>query len=85
MLFDLKTKQLLEIEAILNDRDVSIAADGSFKAIPFTASISSSLGEGVHDERLLHLIVTDGEAPSISDANPSTITVQLPVCPVDLS
>jgi H-type lectin domain len=83
--FDLKTTELLEVDAILNNRDVRIDTDGNFKAIPFTASISSSLGVGIDDERLLHLIVTDGEAPSIHNANPSTMTTQLPVCPIELS
>jgi hypothetical protein len=64
---------------------VWIGTDGNFKAIPFTASSYVAFGEGVHDERLLHLIVTDGEVPSIPDANPSIITLQLPVCPVDPS
>ncbi|KAH6901170.1 hypothetical protein BKA70DRAFT_1568990 [Coprinopsis sp. MPI-PUGE-AT-0042] len=64
-----RTREPLDIENALDDRDVWIQAfDRKYKAIPFTKSIFSSLGEWVQDERLLHLTVTGGEVPSIPDA-----------------
>ncbi|KAH6906447.1 hypothetical protein BKA70DRAFT_1563759 [Coprinopsis sp. MPI-PUGE-AT-0042] len=77
-----RAKQPLQVAHALDDRNVWIQKEGAerkFEAIPFTESLSSSLGEWIWDEKLLHLIVTGSETPFIlepatPDSSTSTMT-----------
>ncbi|KAH6906462.1 hypothetical protein BKA70DRAFT_409301 [Coprinopsis sp. MPI-PUGE-AT-0042] len=79
-----RTRQPLQISHALVDRDMWIQREGvenRFEAIPFTESLFSSLGEWIWDEKLLHLIVTGGQAPFIIELatpDPSAFTMQIP-------
>ena len=44
-----------------------------FEAIPFTKSIRHSLKESVFDDNLVHIFVTDGEAPFSSQVAQTTL------------
>ena len=51
----------------------------AFEEIPLTESLFSSLEGWMGDERLVHLIVTDGGAPFVSaadEANPYSTSTQ---------
>ncbi|KAH6906446.1 hypothetical protein BKA70DRAFT_408926 [Coprinopsis sp. MPI-PUGE-AT-0042] len=79
-----RTVQPLEIARAVDDRDVWIqkeVAERKFKVVPFTESLLSSFGDRIQDRKLLHLIVTGGEAPFILEPetpDPSTLSVQIP-------
>ncbi|KAH6906467.1 hypothetical protein BKA70DRAFT_1401634 [Coprinopsis sp. MPI-PUGE-AT-0042] len=77
-----RMRQPLQIARALDDRNVWTQEEGAekkYEAIPFTESLFSSLGELIWDEKLLHLIVTGGEAPFILEPavpGPSILTMQ---------
>ncbi|KAH6906464.1 hypothetical protein BKA70DRAFT_1401632 [Coprinopsis sp. MPI-PUGE-AT-0042] len=79
-----RTVQPLEIACAVDDCDVWIQKEGAerkFKVVPFTESLLSSFGDWIQDRKLLHLIVTGGEAPFILEPampDPSTLSVQIP-------